>query len=126
VRRPLPFACAVPARRHLVAAEWPEPAPLEWRWDAQRNGQQDEWCGAEREMRRRGGEGTRPDGEKEAGTARKSGLDAERDEGGAVESGSLGEKNGPRAERSALPGKEGAHQREGSGLQPVKSRFDGE
>ena len=145
--RPLGFACVVLGRRHVVAAEWPEPVRLEWRapakglgwvatsrergsagdgreeegdglaglkWrrKAERSGAQDEWCGPKREKRRRVGEGTRPDGERDAGDARKSALDAQWDEWGAVEGASLAEKGGPQAERSGLPGEGSAPRRE--------------
>jgi hypothetical protein len=101
-------------------------APVKWKPEAERSGAQAESCGAEREKRRRVGEGTRPDGERDAGHARKSGFDAEWDEWGAVKGASLAEKGGPRAERSGLPGERSAPPREGSGLLAVKSRFDGE
>jgi hypothetical protein len=101
-------------------------AGVKWKREAERSGAQDESCGAEREKRRRVGEGTRQDGERDAGHARKSGLDAEWHEGGAVEGASLAERGGRQAERSGLPGEEGAPQRERRGLLAVESRFDGE
>ena len=85
---------------------------MKWRRKAERSGAQDESCGAEREKRRRVGERTTPDGERDAGHVRKPGPDAEWNEGGAVERASLAEKGGPQAERSGLPGEGSAPRRE--------------